>query len=345
MDEKSTDAASPDATGAASGDADNPAAHTADGLRTRIGEHAKDLARQRLPECRALVSAQPAITHLAHFRIGALDFSVDRLPRSGPSVEDVERAGRRLTFHLSKLGDELAALNTGPLVRLLVQSSTGAMVCDTIIPDHCLVATIEAPVEPEQPLCRQPEILALDLALSQVIDKFRTEIALASAQLGGTSGPSHVATSGLAPPLAEDDLPDLLRRTLDETSELHYVAVFRAATLITEVNGFDRPSAAVATAVSDPESIDSQARAARYQSLARRVPSMVHALGRVTRPVLGTMPARVVLDVERGAIYLYSLPDDHHLFAVTLDQRRVGVVEDAVAQLAVQASRQLRVKA
>lgn len=337
MDEKSPDPTSADAL--------TPAGVSADGLRTRIGDHAKDLAQQRLPACRALVAAQSAVTHLAHFRIGALDFSVDRLPRSGSSVEDVERAGRRLTFHLSKLGDELAALNTGPLIRLLVQAPTGAMLCDTIIPDHCLVATIEAAVEPDQPLCRQPEILALDLALSQVVDQFRTEIALASAQLGGTAGPSHVEVGGLAPAPADDDLPELLKQTLDETSELHYVAVFRASTLVAEANGFDRPSAAVATAVSDPESIDSQTRAARYQSLARRVPSVVHALGRVTRPVLGAMPARVVLDVERGAIYLYSLPDDHHLFAVTLDQRRVGVVEDAVAQLAVRATRQLRVRA
>jgi hypothetical protein len=327
-----------------------------DGIRTRIADHAQLVAAERLAACQQVVAGQHGVDHLAHYRAGVVDFSVDLLDRVAdhrvpalvtPSLAEIERAGRRLAYRLSLLDDRLLTLETGGLIRIVVHGRDGALICDAIVPDQCLVATVltraqtQTQTEPqaqagsEVPLCWQPQVRAADLALAELTAKLRERIGLGSADHGGyrvsRQMPLDEPDLVVLAQVAGQDSETALQTIMDETPDLHFLGLYCGGDVVREFDGLGRPSAAAVLGTSpDPDTL----RRAGYESLGRHFPGLLRELDRLARPVIGSVPERIVLDVENGALYFYPLPQQYCLLGVTLQQHHVSTVEDRVAQIA-----------
>jgi hypothetical protein len=309
--------------------------------RLRQRPDAQDVAEQWGEPVQALVAGTP-IRYLAHYRFGKIDLSADDLPpRPGPGEPELtlpalERAGQRLISRLSQADEELSYLNTGPLIRLLVQTAEGALICDSIIPEHCLVAAVTGVPAPGQPVCRQQAVRASDHELSRRIDELRAQHHHQPRDYGGYNGVSLTDEAPTVPFAPGEPRQPAMRRCLETITGLHYLALFHRSELVEDLDRFEEPAVQAALAASSPRSSRRSAEDCRwqYRQVGLRMPEMLSRLTVVLDPVLGERLIRLVADVERGAIYVYPLPGHHFVLAVTLMQELVSVVEDGVAQLA-----------
>ncbi|MBB2911667.1 hypothetical protein FHS43_002940 [Streptosporangium becharense] len=78
---------------------------------------------------------------------------------------------------------------------------------------------------------------------------------------------------------------------------------------------------------------DQEKRRDLYLKAGSQLNWLTGRLNRQLRQVEGGALIRTVLDVERGALYFYWIDETRYLIGVTLDQRKVGVADDKMAQL------------
>jgi hypothetical protein len=309
----------------------------------------------------------PALRYAGHYTAGVLDFSVDRLP--GPTArDDCQRIGSQLTFTVADLDRVLRHARTGGLIRTVLHTLDGAMFCDFVVPESYLVALATTPGASGAPgrgggergdggpgtrsvaLSRLPGIRAADRSTAALVDAMRAQLRLGPQNLGGwlSERPAVTGTPEAAPatPLARPapggrgpavagtlDLPgDLAAEFQAQTGPdaLHYVAYCRAGEPRFALDHFDHPGLRTFFEQSTP---DAQRRF--YGDFARDLAGRAVQLGKIVRPVLGRRMARMVLDVEQGAIFYYRVGPGEYLVGVTLDQREVATADDRLGRLAV----------
>jgi hypothetical protein len=78
---------------------------------------------------------------------------------------------------------------------------------------------------------------------------------------------------------------------------------------------------------------DRERRRARYRRIGELLPGVVEQMNRSLRALTDGELARLVLDVEQGAIYFHALPNARYLVGVTLDQERVADADARMARL------------
>jgi hypothetical protein len=137
-----------------------------------------------------------------------------------------------------------------------------------------------------------------------------------------------------------EDLVHALPRLLDGTPALNYVALVEHGVRIFSEAEFGQ-AMQIPMVANDPDLDPAQVQAHRYDTFCGLLPGLVRTLSRLVSPVIGQGAERIVLNVERGAAFIYTLPGDRYLLAVTLDQSQVGVVDDRIGQFVLAAAERL----
>ncbi|MFD0318180.1 hypothetical protein [Streptomyces flavalbus] len=270
--------------------------------------------------------------HVAEYRWGVFDYSVDildRLPGSqggGFGGDDLDvrrdrfiRLGRQLHYVLGRMDHVLRSVDSGRLIRSVLQLGDGAVFhyyfrADDYLTGYSLGAgTADAG----------------DRAMADLVGRFRQEMGLPVMNWGGFGSeddPPRERTVVKEPHrIVEGDWgstePELLARCAEAVSPdgLHYAGCVGP--------GIGRLSADV---FNDPSlsrffgGLTRDQRRTRYAELGDRLHYVVARLNQSLRAIVPGSLSRVVLDVEEGALFYVDRPGDHFLLGVTLDQSQVA---------------------
>jgi hypothetical protein len=320
-------------------------------VKTTQGPRATDVS-SRLEASVELVAGTEGIDYLAHFRNRVFDFSADLLDEREIETEVAEVADgaerfRVACFHVTgqfayamlRYDERFRGLNSGALIRLVVQGSAASMFGCSIIPFECLVAVSRAVVDRQQEstnllLARRNSSSSADIALSAFATRLRRRLSLGSQNPGGYEphGQSPVAGPAISPigGLTRDWIAQLFRGVVVGT-DLHFVAYSANGNVLVTEDCLDRE---------DLEPFSAQltvsSRRRRYLELSAQVPGWLRELSRTTQPVIQGGVERVVFDVERGAIYVYRVAPNEFIIGITLVQHTVSGVDDVMAELTSQ---------
>jgi hypothetical protein len=305
--------------------------------------HVNDAFEPTIALCRETLHANP-LDYLAHYGDGLFDFSVDRLAADGGELgrEDLQRVGQQLALRLTTLDRKLQEVRTGGLIRTVLHAPSGAVFCDSVIPGQQVVGVARDRSAPRtaRNLPDHETVLAADQAVALLVTTIRGRISLPSLNPGGWNirrSPEQPVTgeaSASVQRLGEhDERAVALFRDALALDDLHMVAHCHdgAATLIADLFG----ESALA-----PYFVQSSVAHRRrfYRLFCGELQTTVSTLNRMVRGVLGGLLARVVIDVEQGAIYYYRLGARDYLVGVTLNQETQSRADDRMARLALRFS-------
>ncbi|RKT56472.1 hypothetical protein [Saccharothrix australiensis] len=291
--------------------------------------------------CRAAVVKTPALHYLAHYSNGVFDFGVDALgdPPPPPGAlpggtrrEELKRLGRHLTFQATTLDRALREARTGRLIRTVLHTEEGALFCDAVVPTEHVVGLVLDHAG-AGPLFGHPAVDEADRAVAELATGLRAELSLGSLNPGGweTFGaPEPPAGAGpLAPHVSvgEGALAECLAAV--GARDLHLVAHVAGGEVQAMVDHLEHPALGPFF-----KQITVEARRRFYLGFARELGGLATRLNRAVRPAVGGLLARMVLDVEMGAIYYYRLGPGEYVAGVTMDQARVGEADDRMSGLA-----------
>lgn len=294
--------------------------------------------------------------YVASHSIGVQDFSVDSLDRlTSPTDHDraaaeeqrraFQRLGAPLDFRMRRIERDLRELHSGLLIRAVLQSDQGAVYWYPLFEPTALLGGVLSPDDPsqrQQPPPRREPARQADQAMSKIVTDLRRKLGLASQNPGayqplderpwelpdeqeGTPDPTlsqHVNGA------SDHPVRELAERQLDLRG-IHYLAYLRDNEQVVSVDILDAAALNLHHTHLSP-----LGRRRLYRALGRELVAEVGQLGRMTAPLLGRPLHRLVLDVERGALYLYGLGAGEFLFTVTLDQNAVGVADVVTGDLA-----------
>ncbi|WP_214411925.1 hypothetical protein [Sphaerisporangium fuscum] len=302
--------------------------------------HVGDAHRTLIDRCRDAVETNPALHYVSHFGSGVFDFSVDvlhfaeHLDRLRGPVETAReqhlRACRRLVVRVEEFDASLKALNSGELMRTVVETASGALHCGRLRSGEYLVgATLRA-----------ADTAAMDDGMNDLVTTIRTrEFRLGDEHPGGDpaaeppeiKSPSqpHVETGPALGRAREAALLDLWAGAVN-AGDLHYAALYRDWSPAYAGDVFGDPALGVWFT-----DITVAARRALYRDIAERLRTDLARLRHALRTVLDDTVRRLVLDVQAGALYVHWLgpaPGDFVL-GVTLLQDKVATAERRLTAL------------
>ncbi|MDF5755840.1 hypothetical protein [Spongiactinospora sp. TRM90649] len=283
---------------------------------------------------------------VGYFDHGFHAFSLDLIGHTpellgGRDAENV-RAGYESAFHqfvinVERMDRLLAELETGDLIRTVVETSDRAIHCGWVYPGEYVVgATLDRAAAD-----------TMDAAMSELATTIRDRAFSQPGRMPG--GDSKAEPGGLAEPVRPvlvrgDALGDTAFRRLGElcapmlgAGDLHYVALHVDWEFRFSADVFDNT-------VLDSwfHRLSREMRRKQYLDVARRLQrdlaELTHALWRFTHEPF----RRVVLDVESGAIYVYPLGrSGAFLLGVTLSQPMVTRAEERMRTLLPEVERVL----
>ena len=297
-----------------------------------------DLARQA---CREAIERTPALHYLAHYSSGVFDFGIDALGDPGPEPdalpggtrrEELKRLGRHLTFQAATLDRALQETRTGRLIRTVLHTEEGALFCDSVVPTEHVVGLVLDHAG-AGPLFGHPAVDEADRAVAGLATRLRAQLSLGSLNPGGWESAADVEPL----PVWEDVGAHV---TAGEGPLTACLAAVRAQDLHLVAHVVDGEVRAMVDCLGDPSlapffrQITVDARRRFYHGFVQELGALATKLNRAVRPVVGGLMARLVLDVEMGAIYYYRLRSGEYLVGVTIDQSRVRAADDRMSALA-----------
>jgi hypothetical protein len=289
------------------------------------------------------------LCHLGHYTDGQVDVTVDALDSSRTDHDECERAeyvrtGRRLSTFVSELERELLPLRTGSLIRVVLQAATGAVFCDSVVPDQHVIAFTRTDPPPEPVTWSEvAPVREADKRTAGVATALRLRVSRQAQNLGGwlTERLPDADADPAATPVAP---PDAVRATGDvsgpvaeqcqkvvDPRDLHLVSWWVDDEPVFTFDVFGDPKVRRYF----NESITVAQRRRFYDALGGRLPAIVTQFGRMCRQALGGRLERAVLDVEQGAIYYLRVRPQQYLVGVTLNQNEVSPADDKIARLGV----------
>lgn len=260
---------------------------------------------------------------------------------SGGAGEPHTRVARLVSLLFFEENRALEDVQTGNLLRLVVEGEHGAVYCLAIQRKRHLVGLLTGDGSPEA-------VDAADRVMVRLVDAVRSGIGLNSQNAAGlaTEATEDEATGlpkervdGRNAPVtmihgSDTDpwLRDLLLGVV-ATDSLQWVALVRGREVRVAVDCF-------ADGRMDDYFvlIGQDARRRFYTDLAGSGCLLMNRVSRIVRPVVGGPVRRVVLDVEEGTVVLHRLDAHEHLVGVTLDQERVATVERLLRRVAAAVS-------
>jgi hypothetical protein len=317
---------------------------------------------KRLDMTQRLLLTDRGLHYLAQYGTGARHFDVDLLAAvrtaDGPDAEvsrrlACRRIARKLSFQAAvHLDGWLADLETGPLIRTVLETGNGALFCDRVVPGTFLIGVSVPLGDSSSSALSVPDVDTADSALALLISELRQEILLSTQDLGGwdseqlrerlrqaeldvAAAPAEVS-SGVAVTTVVDGRQDdhrgvALCREKVSPADLHLVALYDDDGLLFSVDVLNDERLYLSrqnyTATLD--------RRTRYQRLGVELPAYLRELSRTARSVIGGPLQRGVLDVEQGAIYYRRLDNTQYLMGLTLYQDQVKRAEDALLEISL----------
>jgi hypothetical protein len=303
--------------------------------RTRLhrADHAGAAYDADIAECRKVLSERGGLGlhYVAHVTSGIFDFALD-VPGPRPTAPDMraafESAGRQLSLAAAQLDSACEPLDSGPLIRVVIQGENGALFQVLKVAGQTFFGlTLDgAPGtvdRADQQLARLAESAARRVGATSLLwGGFRTR------EASGELWRSYEAESPALPPgrpyaaasiasSVTDSVADACRDALHR-DDLHFVGIFQHGEPAWRADIFDDPSLAPFFQRVTPES-----RRRSYDRLIRLVNMHIRRFSQLLTLVRSDQLIRLVLDVARGAIYILPLNDGEHLVGVTLVQSRV----------------------
>ncbi len=298
--------------------------------RLRRAEHAGRAYDADIAACRMIAAPDGALRYISHITSGIFDFAIE-IPgdrRHGDETWGVfGRAGRQLNLAAVQLDATCKRLDSGGLIRVVIQGNSGALF-------QCL----KRPGQTFFGLTLDPAAEIVDQADRQLVElsesaahrigaeslnwaRRRSAAAPGEPRPGPAPGPSTGAT---VPPYVfsgEPSVPDAVARLCTaalDLSHLHYLGIYRGGRVAWYADIFDDPKLAPLFQRVTPEF-----RRRAYTRLIRQVQLQSRRFGQLLNVVHSDRLTRLVLDVARGATYVLPLTEDDLLVGVTLDHARV----------------------
>lgn len=310
-----------------------------------------------------MVPAGP-LHHLARVADGVADPTfneLDRLVSDGdspmapaPRAAEVEPAStrdvlllldQRMVAAAADLDRMLQPARSGDLIRLVAQSDRGACFCYPLGPGAFLVGALVTSGQ-RRPGAHPrgfPEVDVADQKMSTAVATLRSLISLHSQNPGGFEEAARQVTRRHSTRVrvygAEHHRMLPLCRAALSPDDLHYVGLVERGTLRFAVDVFDDEALAPYF-----DLVHVAVRRRFHDTFAATLGAVANELGRIVWPLLGSRLARVVFDVEQGAIYFVQITDVTYLVGVTLNQSRVSHADrqlDALATACVDAESNL----
>ncbi|GAA4843374.1 hypothetical protein [Saccharopolyspora rosea] len=274
--------------------------------------------------CRRVVLGGRGPRYLAHYTDGVFDFAVNDVA-DGP--DPYGRVGHHVVNEVGALDAALEEVRTGRLIRVVLRTDAGAVLCCSVVPREHLVGFV-------------PDVAAVwsaDVELAKLVTQLRARVSLGSQNpggwlsakpedLGGPPAPSEVDEERTVP----GGDPEQLCRAALSPADLHYAALWGGGEPVVAEDVFDDPAVGRFFTQLDPG-----ARRRFYAELGSRLPTVVGQFGRIVGPVLAPRVRQLTLDVEQGAVYYYRLRPGEYLVGVTLDQNAVALAERRMTDLSM----------
>jgi hypothetical protein len=288
----------------------------------------------------AALGRTPSAESISHHTDGFTDCLVRTGPVADPAAERdlMEREtkpGRRLIVRMQDFDGSMARLNTGELMRMVVQTSAGGYYVGRVKKRLHLVGKTRPGAEVTE-LDRQMNLLVTEIRNAV----FRLQSEQVGGRLMGDPEPlpepephlffRDLRTTGQTPAGRTSALQasaqrwEALWRAHVNTADLQYAAYYRGWEAICQGDVFNaRP---LGDRFLD---IAATARRALYGDLARRLRADVARLRGALGPLADADLTRLVLDVQEGAVYIHWLDSRRgdFLLGVTLDQPMVDRAE------------------
>jgi hypothetical protein len=287
------------------------------------------------------------LAYIGHYTSGIFDFSVS-LPDVAAGGADptghqrmLERAGRQLGFLTVSLDGTCQPLDSGPILRMVVQGNTVTLFNYLKVPGQSLFGVAFGDDGPAR---------LADVQMAAMAGAIAERMGVQTLDWGGflrrqRSREENAATAPDPIPAAAEVAPHLwpsgtgvvrdwrsvLCRNALSPRHLHYAGIFRnGAPLFFADILHDRALAHFFQRVTH------EGRRRGYLEVARQVELHLDRLSRMLEVVGNNRLVRLVIDVAQGSIYFLPLADGEWVVGVTLNQSRVDEADHAVRQLAAQ---------
>lgn len=314
--------------------------------RVERAEHIGAEFDDTIDVCRTVVRSHPELRQLAHYSNAVFDFSIgrieqDRAMQTERFQQRLRRAGETLSYSINRLDRNLQEVRTGALIRVVLHTERGALICDSVVPKENLIGLVPhvADGAPSVLLPRVTEVRSADMAMAELATDLRERISLGPANPGGyRTEQAPVAeeyavrepalTFGMPPAQADEAIVEACRQAVRPT-DLHLVAYCPDGEVAFMFDHFEHRSLGRFFTQITPV-----ARRKFYQEFSRELGDLATELSRSVRGILDAPVQRMVLDVEQGAIWFYRVRTRTYLVGVTVDQSRVSHADDRLAELA-----------
>lgn len=292
--------------------------------------HAGAAYNRDIEDCRAAVGEGAGLHYVAHATYGILDFALgtpEHWPGGESMAADIESAMRQLSLAAAQLERSCEPLDSGALIRLVLQGENGALFQVLKVAGQSFFGLTFAGA--------QQAVTLADARLAALAEASSTRIGGSSLDWGGfrnrdRSGELLISRedsrpAGAAPVPAgagpHGAIPgavlDACGRALDPDN-LHYISIYRGDEPLWRADIFDTSALAPFF-----QRVSQDTRRRGYLHLLRQVGLQYRRFGQLLALVRSERLVRLVLDVARGAIYVLPLAGDDCLVAVTLIQSRV----------------------
>lgn len=302
--------------------------------------HAGSAYDADIADFRAALGALSGLGYLAHMTYGIVDFTLgvpERWPDGNGMAEAVESAVRKLNLAVIQLDKACASLDSGALIRVVLQGENGALFQTLKVAGQSIAGlTFDSASE---------VVATADARLAALAESSASRIGGIPLDWGGfkdreRSGrlpaqqPGPMPAGGMTPAVAATYgavIPDRVARACLEAlhpDDLHYVALYRRAEQLWSADIFETRELAPFFQRVTPAS-----RRHGYMQVLQQIELLSHRLLRLLELVHSKRLERLVLDVARGAVFVLPVAGDDLLVAATLIQARVEGADEKARNL------------
>ncbi|MEV4624486.1 hypothetical protein AB0J74_37985 [Asanoa sp. NPDC049573] len=276
----------------------------------------------------------PNLTHLSLIVDGDRRFSIDQTDVDGRGRKQARLAAQGVVGSCLDLHDKLQLARTGALLRLVLETSAGAVLAYTIPRRGHLIGFClrDQRLAGDLSFAVSPEVQEVDRALAGLAAEARELFELSDQNPGGFQpiAPSASLRPPVGSPVVTGNAPagllSICRESVDERLQyVLYQGNDGTAFAVDCFGGLELP---------ETHGDTSPARLRRvYWGFHTDLEGDLRDLRRLVYPVLGRGARAVVLNIEDGAVITRWLGDGRQVLGVTLVQAYVASVEDRFAEL------------